>query len=122
MSKVVMGIILGTVLGILDGLTALLYPGTESMIFGIIVGSTFKGLVAGLVIGLVARKLNSINLGILIGLAVGFLLALPFAMMPAENGQVYFWEIIIPGSLVGLILGFATQKYGKRPVSTAVHG
>ena len=42
------------------------------MIFGIIVGSTFKGLVAGLVIGLVARKLNSINLGILIGLAVGF--------------------------------------------------
>jgi membrane protease YdiL (CAAX protease family) len=90
------------------------------MIFGIIVGSTFKGLVAGLIIGLVARKLNSINLGILIGLAVGFLLALPFAMMPAENGQVYFWEIIIPGSLVGLILGFATQKYGKRPVSSAV--
>jgi hypothetical protein len=122
MSKVVLGIVLGTLLGVLDGLSALLYPNTESMIFGIIVGSTAKGLVAGLVIGLVARKLNSIGLGILIGLGVGFVLALPFAMMPAENGQTYFWEIIIPGSLVGLILGFATQKYGKAPESRVAPG
>ena len=28
------------------------------------------------------------------------------------TGKVYFWEIMIPGSLVGLIVGYATQKFG----------
>jgi len=30
----------------------------------------------------------------------------------------YYFEIILPGTLVGLIVGFATQKYGK-PALTA---
>jgi uncharacterized membrane-anchored protein YhcB (DUF1043 family) len=29
------------------------------------------------------------------------------------TGQKYFWEILIPGSLVGLIVGFLTQRYGS---------
>jgi len=30
------------------------------------------------------------------------------------NGGYYF-EIIVPGTIVGLIVGFATQKYGTVP-------
>jgi hypothetical protein len=49
---------------------------------------------------------------------MGALFALPIAMMPAANGQKYFWEILIPGSLVGLIVGFLTQRYGSMAMST----
>jgi MFS family permease len=119
MSKPILGLILGAALGVLDGLTALLYPDTKGMMLGIIIGSTGKGLIAGVIIGFVARKLKSLPIGVVVGLVVGFLITLPFAVMPAENGQTYFWEIIIPGSLVGLILGFATQRYGRAPRQSA---
>ena len=115
MSKVLLGTILGTVLGLLDGLTAIFYPDTGPMMLSIIIGSTGKGLLAGLVIGVVARKLRSLPLGIVVGLLVAFLITLPIALLPAPNGQTHFWPIIIPGSLVGLLVGFATQKYGKPP-------
>jgi hypothetical protein len=68
------------------------------------------------IIGVVARKVNSLPIGVLVGLVVGALLALPVAMGTDPNtGKQYFWEIMIPGSIVGLIVGFATQKYGSRP-------
>ena len=35
--------------------------------------------------------------------------------MPDESGKHYYVEIMIPGTLVGLILGYATQKFGRRP-------
>lgn len=72
-----------------------------------------KGLVAGVLIGWFARKVNNLGAGVLFGLAMGALFALPFALMPdPATGQTYFWEILIPGSLVGLIVGFLTQRYG----------
>jgi hypothetical protein len=51
---------------------------------------------------------------------MGALFAYPIAIqqMPPNNA-VYFWEIMIPGSLVGLIVGFATQRYGTRPMAKA---
>ena len=42
---------------------------------------------------------------------VGALLALADRV---DAGQVLF-QIILPGTMVGLIVGFATQKYGKSP-------
>ena len=30
----------------------------------------------------------------------------------------YYFQIILPGTLVGLIVGFATQKYGKEPATS----
>ena len=47
---------------------------------GIVIGSMEKGLVAGLLIGWIARKLHSLPLALLIGLGIGALLALPFAL------------------------------------------
>jgi hypothetical protein len=47
----------------------------------IVVGSTIKGVIAGVLIGFFARKVHSLTLGILFGLAVGLLLAFFVAHM-----------------------------------------
>jgi F0F1-type ATP synthase assembly protein I len=75
------------------------------------VGSTIKGVIAGVAIGFFARKVNSLPLGILFGLAVGFVLAFLVAYLQHDH----YFEIILPGSLVGLIVGYATQRYGAGP-------
>jgi hypothetical protein len=114
MSKPLLGLILGAVLGFLDGLGAFFYPGVASMMTGIIIGSTLKGLLTGMVTGLVARRLHSLPLGILSGLIVG--LALSYwaaATSPDPQGRYYYLEIMLPGSVLGAVVGFATQKFGK---------
>lgn len=119
MNKVLLGLLLGTVLGAIDGGTAWFTPEVRPEMATIIIGSTFKGLVAGILIGFFARKVKSLPLGILFGLAIGALLALAIAAMPdAITGKHYYKEIIIPGSLVGLIVGYATQKFGASPAAT----
>ena len=116
MSKPLLGIILGAILGAIDGLTALFSgPEVAPQIVGIVIGSTIKGIIAGIVIGFVARKYNSLPLGLLVGGIVGLTLAFLVAVMPSETGKHYYVEIMIPGTLVGLILGYATQKFGRRP-------
>lgn len=111
MSKPVFGLVLGGLLGILDGLTAYFTPEARSQLLGIVIGSTFKGLVAGVLIGYFARKVNSLPLGILFGLGVGLLLAWMVAAMPNPNGKHYYFEIMAPGAIVGAIVGYATQRY-----------
>jgi putative effector of murein hydrolase LrgA (UPF0299 family) len=32
----------------------------------------------------------------------------------------YYFEIILPGSIVGMIVGFATQRYGTAAAATPV--
>jgi hypothetical protein len=114
MNKVVYGLLLGGVLGILDGLTAWFTPEVRPMLAGIVVGSTFKGLIAGVLIGWFARKVNSLPLGIVFGTVVGLLLAYLVAAMPSETGKHYYFEIMLPGALVGAIVGYATQRYAGR--------
>jgi putative effector of murein hydrolase LrgA (UPF0299 family) len=50
----------------------------------------------------------------LFGLAVGALLAFIVAYM--QKG--YYLEIMLPGSIVGMIVGFATQRFGATPATT----
>ncbi len=109
MNKVLYGLILGGILGAFDGLTAWFTPEARTEMMGIVFGSTIKGIVAGILIGYFARKVNSLPLGILFGLGVGLLLAFFVAHMQGK----YYFEIMLPGGLVGLIVGFATQKYGS---------
>ncbi|HEV8485070.1 MAG TPA: hypothetical protein VGV87_16125 [Blastocatellia bacterium] len=118
MSKPILGLVLGGILGIFDGLTALFTPEAAPQIMGIVIGSTIKGIIAGVAIGFFARKVHSLPLGIIFGFGVGLLLAFAVAAMPDPNGKHYYFEIMLPGSIVGLIVGFATQKYGK-PAQTA---
>jgi hypothetical protein len=110
MNKVFFGIILGGVLGIFDGLSALVSaPQVRPEIAGIVVGSTIKGVLAGALIGFFARKVHSVPLGILFGAAVGFGLA----YLVILAGNPYVLEIMLPGGAVGLIVGYATQKFGR---------
>jgi hypothetical protein len=111
MSKVWIGILLGAALGLLDGMGAYAYPEVRDQIIGIIIGSTFKGFLTGLIAGLVARKLNSLPIGILVGFAVG--LGLSFLVASLGEGKHFYWEIMLPGSILGIIVGFATQKFGR---------
>jgi hypothetical protein len=111
MNKIVLGVILGGILGAFDGLTSWFTPAVRGMLIQIVVGSTTKGIIAGVLIGVFARKVNSLALGIVFGLGVGLVLA--FVVAYLQHG--YYFEIMLPGGLVGLIVGYATQKYGIAP-------
>ena len=107
MNKPLFGLLLGGFLGVFDGLTAWFYPEVRSQIIGIVIGSTIKGLITGVAIGYFARKVNSLALGMLFGLGVGLLLAFAVAAM---QGAHYF-AIMLPGGILGAVVGFATQRY-----------
>ena len=121
MNKPVLGLVAGGALGVLDGLTALVSaPEVAPGIVAIVLGSMGKGLVAGILIGWFARKVDNLAACVAFGLIMGALFALPFALGTDPNtGKQYFWEILIPGSMVGVIVGFLTQRYGvRRPAVT----
>jgi hypothetical protein len=115
MNKVVLGLVVGGVLGIFDGLTAWFTPEVRPQMLQIVVGSTFKGLVAGLLIGLFARKIASMPATLLFGVVVaGF-----FAYLVAAQMGKYYFELMLPGAIVGLLTGYATQRYGRPPAPSA---
>jgi F0F1-type ATP synthase assembly protein I len=112
MNKIVVGLIIGALLGALDGATAWFTPAVRSMMASIMVGSTVKGMVVGLLSGWFARKVNSAPWGIVVGSALGLAFAFAVAAMPSGNGQHYYLEIMLPGFVVGAIIGFLTQRMG----------
>jgi hypothetical protein len=109
MNKILVGLLLGAGLGAVDGMTAWFTPAVRAGIIGIVIGSTFKGMIAGIAAGWFARKVQSVAWGIAFGLLVGALLAYGVAAM--QHG--YYFEIMLPGSIVGAIVGWATQRYGR---------
>jgi hypothetical protein len=115
MNKITYGLILSAILGIFDGLTSWFTPAVRPQLMGIVLGSTFKGLLAGVLIGMFARKVHSVGLGSLFGLIVGLL----FAFLIAYMQRNYYVQIMVPGGLVGLIVGYATQKYGDSSTSSS---
>jgi hypothetical protein len=109
MNKILVGLLLGAALGAVDGATAWFTPAVRAGIIGIVAGSTFKGMIAGIAAGWFARKVQSVAWGIAFGLLIGALLAYGVAAM--QHG--YYFEIMLPGSIVGAIVGWATQRYGR---------
>jgi hypothetical protein len=113
MNRIAVGILVGGALGVLDGLTAWFTPEARPQMIGIVIGSTVKGLVAGAIIGAFARKVASLPWTLAFGTLVGALLAFAVAQM----GGKYYLEIILPGSLVGLLTGYATVRFGRGPTA-----
>ncbi|MFT3839022.1 MAG: hypothetical protein QM723_18725 [Myxococcaceae bacterium] len=112
------GILAGAVLGILDGLSALVSaPEVKDQIAGIVLGSCFKGLLAGAIIGVIARKLHSTRAAVAIGTAVALVFTAPIAHMNAQHygNPSYYWKIMLPGALVGAIVGYVALRYGRAP-------
>jgi hypothetical protein len=108
MKKIPLGAISGTILGLIDGLSAFFIPEAASMMTEIIVSSTIKGLVNGLIAGVIAKRSASILMTTiwsgLAGIVLSILSAIP-------SGA--YVEIIVPGTIVGLLSGFITAKWGK---------
>jgi len=119
MSKPVLGLVLGALLGLIDGSAAYLYPypDVKAAIVGIIIGSTFKGLLTGVLAGVFAQRLRSLPMGILFGLVVGLALSYLVAAMPSPEDKHYYFEIMLPGTALGAVVGFATQRFGRPPLS-----
>ena len=63
---------------------------------------------AGAIIGAFARKVNRLGWTLAFGTFVGAL----FAFFIAQLQGKYYLQIILPGSLVGLLTGYATFRYG----------
>jgi hypothetical protein len=116
MNKILVGLIVGAVLGLVDGATAWFTPEARSQMLGIIIGSTMKGMIAGIAAGWYARRVQSVPKGIAFGFIVGLVLAFAVAAMPDPSGNHYWWQIMVPGSILGGVIGWATQRYG-RPAS-----
>jgi hypothetical protein len=112
MNKIAIGLLFGLILGALDGATAWFYPEVRSMIAGIMVGSSIKGMIVGLLSGWFARKVQSTGWGIVVGSALGLLFAFLVAATDTVNGKHPYLEIMLPGFVVGGIVGFLTQRMG----------
>src|ERR1041385_7649291 len=99
MNKPLIGVALGAILGILDGATAWFTPEVRAEIGGILIGSCFKGILTGVAAGLFARKVHNLAYGVLAGLLVGAALSFAVAQLQGK----YYFEIILPGSILGAI-------------------
>src|SRR5216684_121633 len=110
--------LLGMLLGVFDGLSALIAaPETAPEIVGIVVGSMIKGLVTGVLIGYFSTKVQSLPWAIVFGLLVGGFFAFLVALMQhLSKDRHYYWQIMLPGCLLGMIVGYATQRYGTTGV------
>jgi hypothetical protein len=118
MSKPLLGLVLGGILGVLDGLSALISapndPAVREGIVGIVIGSTFKGLIAGVLIGWYAKRSKSLGLAIAFGLGVGLVLAYLVCLGQKLGGMPpYYWQIMLPGGILGVIVGYATFNYRR---------
>ena len=116
MNRPVLGLLLGGVLGVFDGLSALITaPETAPQIGGIVGGSVFKGVVAGALIGWASRRVKTLGAGVVVGGIIGLIFAGLVSLLQKASGQpAYYWQIMLPGTLVGMIVGYATFRYREK--------
>jgi hypothetical protein len=111
MTKPVIGMLVGAALGVVDGLSAWAYPEARPLIVSIVISSTIKGILTGAASGWVARRWRSMAIGVAAGVAIGFVLS-SLAAIPMMSEQAsHYFDIVLPGMLLGAIVGFATQRY-----------
>ena len=116
-NKILVGLVFGAILGIVDGATAWFTPEVRSEIGGILVGSSIKGMIVGVLSGWFARKVQSTAWGLVVGAVLGLFFAWLVALMQPP-GNHHYLEIMLPGFVVGLIVGFLTQRMGTPVAQT----
>ena len=120
MKKIGLAVLLGAILGAFDGATAWFEPAVRDQVGTIMMLSSLKSVVAGILIGIFACFVRGRGAVALFGLVVGLGLAYLAALAPdPQTGQHYYAQIMIPGALVGLIVGYATARYGERSAAQA---
>jgi hypothetical protein len=111
LTKPMLGLAVGGTLGLLDGLSGFLEPSLAPAMSSVITFSLLKGLVAGIAIGYVSQRFHSMLVGILAGIAIAAALSL---LVILHAGMALFWDIMLPGMLLGVVVGFTTQRFGKQ--------
>lgn len=109
-TKPMLGFAVGGFLGLLDGLSGFLEPSLRAVMGSVITFSLLKGLVAGIATGYFSQRVHSMIAGILAGLGIAGVLSL---LVILRAGMALFWDILLPGMLLGGIVGFATQRFGS---------
>ena len=105
----------GAILGAFDGMTAWFTPSVRDQIGTIVMLSSIKSVFAGLLIGAFAIFIHKRVAIALFGLAVGLLFAYLVAMQPdPKTGEHFYAQIMIPGAIVGLLVGYATARYSDK--------
>jgi len=108
-TKPMLGLAVGGTLGLLDGLSGFLEPSLAPLMTSVIAFSLLKGLLSGIAIGYFSNRVHSMIYGLLAGLTIAGVLSL---LVILHAGWALFWDILLPGMLLGLIVGYATQRFG----------
>lgn len=117
--KIVFAMLIGAILGAFDGMTAWFEPSVRDQLGTIVMLSSLKSVVAGLLIGVFAHFVDKRVAIAAFGLTVGLILAYLAAMSPdPKTGEHYYAQIMVPGAIVGLLVGYATARYGGKPAAS----
>lgn len=116
LTKPMLGLAAGGTLGLLDGLSGFLEPSLAPVMGSVITFSLLKGLLAGIAIGYFSQRVRSMPVGIFAGITIAAVLSL---LVILRAGMALFWDIMLPGMLLGAIVGFATQRFGRSAESVA---
>src|SRR5271155_2193250 len=111
LTKPMLGLAVGGTLGLLDGLSGFLEPSLAPLMTSVIAFSLLKGLLAGVAIGYVSQRFRSMLVGGLAGIGIAAALSL---LVILRAGMALFWDIMLPGMLLGVVVGFTTQKFGNQ--------
>jgi hypothetical protein len=111
LTKPMLGLAVGGTLGLLDGLSGFLAPSLAPLMITVITFSLLKGLLSGIAIGFVSQRVHSMAVGLLAGLGIAAVLSF---LVILQAGMALFWDIMLPGMLLGVVVGFTTQKFGKQ--------
>jgi hypothetical protein len=117
LTKPILGLVVGGTLGLIDGLSGFFDPSLAPMMGSVITFSMLKGLLSGVAIGYFAKRVRSMPWGLVAGVAIAALFSL---LVILHAGMGLFWDIMLPGMLLGLVVGFATQKFGRQSEASAV--
>jgi len=120
MKKIGFAMLVGAILGALDGMTAWFEPSVRDQIGTIVMLSSLKSVFAGLLVGVFANFVEKKVAIAVFGLTIGLVLAYLVAMSPdPKTGEHYYAQIMIPGAIVGLLVGYATARYGGKSAAAA---
>jgi ABC-type uncharacterized transport system permease subunit len=117
--KIGFAVLVGAILGAFDGMTAWFEPSVRDQLGTIVMLSSLKSVIAGFLIGIFACFVEKRIAIAIFGLAVGLVLAYLVAMSPdPKTGEHYYAQIMVPGAIVGLLVGYATSRYGGNTTAT----
>jgi len=115
MKRVLFAVVLGTILGALDGLAAWFEPDVRSKLGMIVMLSSVKSMIVGLAVGIFAvfvkKPLPIILFAVIASLAFAWWVA---SSPDPDTDKHYYAQIMTTGGIVGLLLGYATQRYGGK--------